>query len=474
MGNINQFTFANAVVAANIKARELFKLPLHRIYVIHSRESDNKLEQSKDWVNHLGKFNIDNSIIISRVLELTSTLESVELFVSYLETIVKGVSPGSFIIDLSNGTTFHKTMLSTAAYVLDLPHQFTIDIQVLLKINRELGFFGEDVLGGCYIEAPDSKAFDRITYLNLTEMIRYKKIIDTHTNAYTNMDVNYADKEFFRDNLLHSIELKLKGDLTKNNSIYRIAASSIGAGLEELVSLLLDSISRKHGHSLDSRMTFGPKLDKIESKVQKCAPPEFDLVFFGLLNKFMLHLRNSTTHKGRLLTKLEKFKAELAVKMSFPFIEFYTDIIYPLLLSDEDIEKPRQFRKLSAAKREKFYAGLDGDNTGALLEELFVACGDESEFRKMSTSIEGAIRNIATAIDKKWGPKAVIFAAGDDLLFKGALNITDLQLMQKTYFDNTGLTCSIGYGKSFQEVYLALKLAKTEPGKNSIMGIEFV
>ena len=187
----------------------------------------------------------------------------------------------------------------------------------------------------------------------------------------------------------------------------------------------------------------------------------------------MLHLRNSTTHKGRLLTRLEKFKAELAVKMSFPFIEFYTEIIYPLLISDTNIEKPKQLRKLSAATREKFFVGLDGDNTGSLLEELFVASGDESEFRKMSTSIEGAIRNIAAAIDKKWGPKAVIFAAGDDLLFKGNLNITDLQLMQKTYFDNTGLTCSIGYGRSFQEVYLALKLAKSEPGKNSIVGVEF-
>ena len=30
----------------------------------------------------------------------------------------------------------------------------------------------------------------------------------------------------------------------------------------------------------------------------------------------------------------------------------------------------------------------------------------------------------------------------------------------------------IGYGRSFREVYLALKLAKTEPGKNSIVGIE--
>ncbi|NJN07775.1 MAG: mCpol domain-containing protein [Richelia sp. SL_2_1] len=35
------------------------------------------------------------------------------------------------------------------------------------------------------------------------------------------------------------------------------------------------------------------------------------------------------------------------------------------------------------------------------------------------------------------------------------------------------LTCSIGYGSSLTETYLALKIAKTKPGKNSIVGIQF-
>ena len=48
-----------------------------------------------------------------------------------------------------------------------------------------------------------------------------------------------------------------------------------------------------------------------------------------------------------------------------------------------------------------------------------------------------------------------------------------LKNIQKIYKSTTsGLTCSIGYGRSFQEVYLALKLAKTQPGKNSIIGIK--
>ena len=60
-----------------------------------------------------------------------------------------------------------------------------------------------------------------------------------------------------------------------------------------------------------------------------------------------------------------------------------------------------------------------------------------------------------------------------DLLFKGNLQEDMLLEIQAMYSKSTpGLTCSIGYGRSFQEVYLALKLAKTKPGKNAIVGIE--
>ena len=61
------------------------------------------------------------------------------------------------------------------------------------------------------------------------------------------------------------------------------------------------------------------------------------------------------------------------------------------------------------------------------------------------------------------------------MLFKGALNEATLYTLQGIYQKNTaGMTCSIGYGKTLLEAYLALKLAKAEPGKNRIVGIELV
>ena len=116
---------------------------------------------------------------------------------------------------------------------------------------------------------------------------------------------------------------------------------------------------------------------------------------------------------------------------------------------------------------------MDGDDTGKVLEELFLASSDESSFRRVSRDITKAISEISKLLSKRLGKGVIVFDAGDDLLFKGNLEEEFLLEIKDLYSKTTsGLTCSIGYGRSFQEVYLALKLAKTQPGKNAIVGIE--
>ncbi len=93
----------------------------------------------------------------------------------------------------------------------------------------------------------------------------------------------------------------------------------------------------------------------------------------------------------------------------------------------------------------------------------------------MSNSITKAIEEIKKYIRGNILRNAIIFAAGDDMLFKGAFNEAILYTMQEIYHKHTvGMTCSIGYGKTLLEAYLALKLAKAERGKNRVVGIELV
>jgi len=347
---------------------------------------------------------------------------------------------------------------------------------VLFKRAEKRGFLPLDLLQAAYTRLPESTQLDNITYLNLTEMVRYKKIIQKHTEKYIQINGVESDKRFFEDNLTHAVQLKLQGDQKQDNAIYRIASSAISASIEDLITLLLEKFILANTPTRETKMTFGDKLGLIQSRMEGRTPSDFDFEFFRRFNDFMRYLRNSTTHKGPILTKEERFKADLSVKMSFPFIEFYTDIIYPILSSGDYIEPPKKIIKLSASDGTSggiYYFGLDGDNTGIKLEEMFLSERDEKKFKNMSKSVTSAIDAVGKYIKTNLRESAIIFAAGDDILFKAEFNEPALHEIQEIYKEKTsGLTCSIGYGKSFREVYLALKLAKMEPGKNSIVGVE--
>ncbi|MEH2229998.1 MAG: mCpol domain-containing protein [Nostoc sp.] len=479
LGNVDQSTFANSILASSCKAQEIFNEPLNTIFVIHSEESQARLNNETGWVDHLQEYGIGRDLFAERIIEISSEEESIKKFVSYIEMIIKGSSENShFMIDLTNGTTLQKNILSVAAYILDLQYVYVIDIIELSKRTKDRGFLNPDVLVPSYIPAPDSTKLDSIAYLDLAEMFRYKRIVEKHTQKYAAIDPTLSDSKFFQDNLLHSIDLKFSGDRKRDNAIYRIAASSISASVEDLISLLLMKFVFSGQYEKLDRRTLGQKLDMVYSRVENSAPPDFDLEFFNKFNDFIKYLRNSTTHKGRLLTDLERFKAELSVKLSFPFIEFYTDIVFPLLSLKSETQKQKQIKLISSNDiklDDIFYYGLDGDDTGFILEELFVANSDQEKFKQLSQSVKNAISEIIKFLRERYKKSTIIFDAGDDLLFRGKVSEEDLKRMQEIYYETTsGLTCSIGYGRSFQEVYLALKLAKTQPGKNAVVGIQLV
>lgn len=480
LGNINQFTFANSIIAANLESIKRFDTPLNRIEVFHSKESFEVLQslklnkeenKGKNWVEYLAENQINERILVQRTIEVAPTKNSVEEFVSNLEGIVSNVTNKSenLILDLTNGTTISKNLLSTAAYLLNIQHQYMIDVAKLFSLTKEKGFIKADLLHQSYVSAPESTDLDNIAYLNLAEVLRYKGIIDGHSQKYSAISKGEVDTSFFISNLKESIRLKLEGDQRKDNTIYRIATSSISASAEELITYLIDQFAQ---HT--NARSLGQKLGVIRSLVERKAPENFDVDFFRKFNDFVLHLRNSSTHKGRNFTILEKFKADLAVKMAFPFIAFYTDIIYGILSDSKNIVKPREITELDDCKPEYgtvMYYGLDGDDTGQALEELFLLAKDETLFKKISESIKNGIARIRNKIVQKAGKDSIVFEAGDDLLFKGCFARHELEEFKGIYNSETsGLTCSIGYGNSFQEVYLAMKMAKTTPGKNSIIG----
>ena len=482
-GNKNQYTFANSIVAANNKSYKLFKKYLTDIYIIHSAESKKELINNTEWVEYLSKNNIREDIFVEKIIEITNQKDSIQKFVDYFESIIKGLSkPEQLIVDLSNGTALQKNVFSIAAYILDIKKQYLIDISKLFYDTENRKFFNQEKLAESYISAPDCTCFDSIAYLNITEIIRYKQVISEQAEKYIKIDEDYADEKFFTGNLEHSIELKLKEDITnKDNAIYRISAASIGTSIEEIIRIIFQKLELNKEYK---DTTLAKKIEIIEEKIDERMDSNFDFKLLKLFNELMRHLRNSTTHKGNLLTDLEKFKAELSVKLAFPFMEFYTDIIYPELSSTNvsDNQLISNDNKSELIPENEYYYGLDGDNTGLMLEKIFLEFKDNQEaLRDLSRSVQNAIKKISDKIQKiTKHKKSVIYAGGDSILFKGFFKQHELEEIKEIYKKSTkrsdpsgsGLTCSIGYGRTLTETYLALKIAKTQPGKNSIFGFK--
>lgn len=135
LGNTNRFTFANCIVAANSASLHEFKKPLTNIFVIHSSQSQEKLSQNLDWQDHLEKHHINRELLIQKVIDIDFTSQSIERFVEFIEFIVNGVltSKPDLIVDLTNGTTVHKNLLSTVAYILGLGRQYMVVCQEVCK-----------------------------------------------------------------------------------------------------------------------------------------------------------------------------------------------------------------------------------------------------------------------------------------------------------------------------------------------------
>lgn len=119
-GNTNQHTFANTIVAANERSKELFGGGLEKIFVIHSMESEEKLlDLRKEWGKHIEQNGISLYDIEGKVINLADDSQvSIQRFVDHIEFLFNGVgvhNSGKWMVDLTNGTSVQKTYCQSVA-----------------------------------------------------------------------------------------------------------------------------------------------------------------------------------------------------------------------------------------------------------------------------------------------------------------------------------------------------------------------
>jgi len=476
IGNTNQYTFANSIIVANEKSKELFDgKELENIHVFHTPESFNCLLTNKSqkdelaWDEVLFQKGIENNKFTHRILEINSDKNSEEVLNRFGKTLEEILDKNeTVILDLSNGPIFQRNILSVISYILNIETQYMIDISKLSRLTQERGYLPIELLEKSYVRAPETHQLDSLAYLDLSEIKRYKFEINKLSQKFKSVSIN-SDIDFFKENLVRSIELKLRGDKIDDNTLYRIASASVASSAEELISLILE----KKGSTGHDEKTLGQKLNLLFNVI-KDEDTDIDLTFLKELNSFILFLRNTTTHKSskKRLSNLEKFKAELSMTMSLEFIEYYIDIVYPSLKEKSLISPKEGISYISEPSNNKtYYFGIDGDNTGISLESLFMD-GIEEDLRNTSNRITNAFNKMKKYIKDENKDNKIIFQAGDDMLIKGKLNFKNLEELKNIYKEETkGLTCSIGYGLSLRDTYMALKLAKANAQKNMIKGI---
>lgn len=467
LGNTNRFTFCNAIVAAQNMSKNVLNEEITEIFVLHTQESFNGLfKVNSDWMDFLIKYNIRLDIFINRVL---SNDDEVISYLKYIKEIIQKNTLDTLLIDLSNGTSEKRTLLSIIAYVLDIANVFYIDTASLFKNENDLQkFLDDEIISKYYIKMSTNKEIDRLAYLNLTEVTRYKETVNRLSGIYKRINDDLSDNKFFKDNLLNAILLKIENDNKdiSDNSLYRIASTAIASSLEDMIDkfLLNSGID-----GLDYK-TLGNKIVMLQNELKGKTSNTFDYMFFERFNDFILYLRNSTTHKGRGISDSEKFKAELSVQMSLIFLDYYSTIVFDELQKTVECDEGEVVIEEIVLDEGIVYYGLDGDNTGQALESLLESNQSEKKLRDFSNKIKNA-KDIIVAYIKNSNNGNVIFAEGDDILFKGRFRKDDLLHIKKIYNEKTdGLTCSIAYGNTFKELLFSMKLAKME--KDSIRGIK--
>ncbi|CAN5622275.1 hypothetical protein BH23CYA1_BH23CYA1_06720 [soil metagenome] len=195
----------------------------------------------------------------------------------------------------------------------------------------------------------------------------------------------------------------------------------------------------------------------------------------GNLKTLLVDLRNEISHPKEVSKKgsdLLKTKALLASQITIAFLNFSIKALSSFVDSKGQFVDVNLLDGSTLSEEDEFYFGFDGDLTGDYLEFAFSSeQQDEKEIVRRSETLRDSIKKIRKEIGKRTkNQKAVIFAEGDDILFKSRYDQFLLSEIQQIYKSNTQLSSSIGYGKTLNEAAIALRLAKSRTG-DSIVGV---
>jgi len=473
-GNPNVPAMINGLIIATRRLRADLRdqtTVFTEVHVFNSEQSIAALMTSKlDWKGQLLKHGISHTSLVHHQVSLGDTTEDrFDEVVAQLKTIVNPLQPKRYYVDVTNGVSSIKAILSVFSYVLDIENVFSVEVQFAddpEARRRQASLFYDSLSQepGIKIEyrrLPRITAFDAFGKLNYTEILRYRRLYSDLSRAASSVDAG-IDRPYLESLLLDGINSRLTGDVTGDPSHYRHAVFSFAAATEELAKVWLHSLGEAH-----EGKTLGQQLAAIRENLPPSALYFIDEKTLSQLTTLLNTIRNNVVHSKPQSTRpneLPRLQADLVRQLTEAFGAFVVIAVSAFL--DEKGQPVRPIR-LESGKIQvdaAYLFGLDGNGTGEFLERAFDSPTNSlEEVKRRSQAITETLQEIAEVVRQKTqNSDAVVFAAGDNMLFSSKYDADLIGEIQNLYAKRTGLRCSVGFGLSLREVSIALKLAKAD------------
>lgn len=484
-GNKNIPSMINSIIAATKQARlneQNDQLAFSQIHIFHTEQSLAALMTSNlAWKEALSKYNIPPTSFVHQVTDLENDdQERTEDVFEQLKTIINPLENTDYYIDVSSGISALKSILAVFAYVMDIEQVYSLEVNFSSnkdERDRQQKLFyaqleQEKDTEIKYRKFPPTKQFDSLGKLNYTEVIRHRQLIDRLSKDFLSILPTKIDLGHLQSSLLAGVKARLLGEVTGQIYDYRHSVFSSSAGVEEIADIILSVFT----NSGTNDKYLGTKLGEIKTYFEQNPKYFIDSDILEQMSKLLSAVRNDIVHSLTDSSKnaeLSEIKAYLASHIAFAFLQFTIRSLSKFSGSDGKLASV-EIRDIAEDSKsgQVLYFGFDGDDTGDYLEHAFdVLSETETEIKQKSKALDDALEQMKKTIWKITKNKeAIIFAGGDNILFKARYEQSLLDKLQHIFRNATGLSSSIGYGRTPKETAMALRLAKSKAG-DSVIGI---
>lgn len=469
VGNVNERTFANAALAAHVRDCDRGGRGLTDVFVLHSPESEQHLAVNTEWREHLAAHGLSHDIFVSCTVALHGGQdEQLNRVARHIERFILALDAKEDIyVDLTNGPSLYKSILSNVSYILGVRKQFILD-------TREIrGFLGPDKLRDAYVELPSPSGLDAVAPAWLTEVRRFNvKARETSQTLAAICGIDSARRVGLEGDIENAVRAWFRGEKSADGAALGGAVRYAGRAFEDLIrgvhEVLFNESDKRHKNLSDM-------LDQICSRLTSIAPG-YEPQLIEDISQLLRRLRNTATHE-QISPEFGRIRARLSTELLLATADYLKILHETGLLNPAQVQANHERNRYSITGRagQAYYFGLDGDDTGRGLEHLFQSASDAEPIARFSIAIENAMKAVAASASKAPIQGKVLFRSGDDILFRGTYDADAIEELRAIYTKiSGGRTCCVGFGSTLKEAYVAIKMAKAAPGKDCVMGVELV